>query len=115
MKVSISTLYFAMLVNFIKPYRQELHNNADVAIFTLSAITCWVLESLHYAKFSEAIRYISLLNLVFFTLYGCYVMLSKVIPNKCVVFLKDSYQQVRSWCLRRQVVVDADVSGHVPY
>ena len=42
-------------------------------------------------------------------------MLSKVIPNKCVVFFKDSYQQVRSWCLRRQEIVDADVSGHLPY
>ena len=42
-------------------------------------------------------------------------MLSKVIPNKCVVFLKDSYQQVRSWCLRRQEIVDADVSGHLSY
>ena len=42
-------------------------------------------------------------------------MLRKVIPNKCVVFLKDSYQQFRSWRLRRGEVLDADMSGRLPY
>ena len=121
MITSISSVYFsllAILVTFVKPYRQELHNKIDVGIFSLSTITCLLLVSLHDAKYSKAYylrRCIAILSLLFFALYGCCVMLSKVIPNKCVVFLKDRYQQVRSWCLRRQEIVDADVSGHLPY
>ena len=121
MIISLSGVYFtllAIIVTLSKPYRQELHNLVDVAIFSFSTILCLLVDSGHDAKYSKADyprRWVAILSLVFFTLYGCCVMLSKVIPNKCVVFLKDSYQQVRSWCLRRQEIVDADVSGHLSY
>ena len=121
MIISVTAIYFALLVIIViivKPYRQELHNRVDVVIFTLSAIVCWLIESFHddgYSKANYPRRYVAILSILSFTLYGCCVMLSKVIPNKCVVFLKDSYQQVRIWCLRRQEIVGADMSGHLPY
>ena len=121
MIISLFAVYFtllAIIVTIVKPYRRELHNKAEVAIFSLSIIMCLLVDSGHDATYSKANyprRYIATLSLLSFTLYGCCVMLSKVIPNKCVVCLKDSYQQVRSWCLRRQEIVDADVSGHLPY
>ena len=121
MIISLTAVYFtllAIIVTIVKPYRRELHNKADVAIFSLSIILCLLNNSGHDTKYSKANyprRYIAAVSLLSFTLYGCCVMLSKVIPNKCVVFLKDRYQQVRRWCLRRQEIVDADVSGHLPY
>ena len=54
----------------------------------------YILVSLHDAKYSKAYyprRWVAILSLLSFALYGCCVMLSKVIPNKCVVFLKHSY------------------------
>ena len=119
--ISLTAVYFALLaiiVTFSKPYRKELHNQFDVAIFSLSTILCLLVDSGHDAKYSKANyprRCIAILSLFSFTLYDCCVMLSKVIPNKCVVLFKDSYQKARSWCLRRQEIVDADVSGHLPH
>ena len=121
MIVSIAGIYFVLLtiiVTYAKPYRQELHNKIDVTIFSLSAILSLLTESGQDASHSTShiprgIITVFVISVLFF--YGCCVMLSKVIPNKCVVFLKDSYQQVRSWFVRRQEIVDADVSGHLPY
>ena len=102
MIISLTAVYFtllAIIVTIVKPYRRELHNKADVAIFSLSIILCLLINSGHDAKYSKANyprRYIAAVSFLSFTLYGCCVMLSKVIPNKCVVFLKDRYQQVRS-------------------
>ena len=121
MIITFAGVYFALLaiiVTFVKPYRQEIHNKVDMAIFSLFTIACLITESGLDSSLSTShvpkIIIISLSTLSF-TLYGCYVLLHKVIPNKCVVFLKDSYQQVRRWCLRRQELVDGDVSGHLPY
>ena len=121
MIISIAGIYFVLLtiiVTYAKPYRQELHNKIDVTIFSLSAILSLLKESGLDASRATAdipskIITVFATSALFF--YGCCVMLSKVIPNKCVVFLKDSYQQVCSWCVRRQEIVDADVSGHLPY
>ena len=121
MIISLFAVYFtllAIIVTIVKPYRRELHNKADVAIFSLSTIMYLLVDSRHDATYSKANyprRWVATLSLLSFTLYGCCLMLSKVIPNKCVVFLKDSYQKVHSWCLQRQEIVDADVSGHLPY
>ena len=119
--ITFAGVYFtllAIIVTFLKPFRQEIHNKVDMAIFPLSTIVCLITESGLDASVSTShVPKIIITNLstLSFILYGCCVMLSKVIPNKCVVFFKDSYQQVRSWCLRRQEIVDADVSGHLPY
>ena len=121
MIITFAGVYFtllAIIVTFLKPYKQEIHNKVDMAIFPLSTIVCLITESGLDASVSTShVPKIIITNLstLSFILYGCCVMLSKVIPNKCVVFLKDSYQQVHSWCLRRQEIVDADVSGHLPY
>ena len=120
MVISLSGVYFtllAIIVTIVKPYRRELHNKVDMAIFSLTTIMFLLVDSGHDAKYSKANyprRYIAAVSLLSFTLYGSCVMLRKVIPNKCVVFLKDSYQQVRN-CLPRQKIVDADVSAHLPY
>ena len=120
MIISLSGVYFTLLAIVVavsKPYRQELHNLVDMAIFSLSTILCLLVDSGHDAKYSKADyprRWVAILSLVSFTLYGCCVMLSKVIPNNCVVCLKDSYQRVRN-CLWRREIVDADISGHLPY
>ena len=121
MIITFAGVYFALLaiiVTFVKPYRQEIHNKVEVAIFSLFTIMCLITESgldSSISTFRVPKIIMTYLSTLFFTLYGCYVLLRKVIPNKCVVFLKDSYQQVHSWCLRRQEIVDADVSGHLPY
>ena len=122
MIITVAGVYYALLavtVIFIKPYKQELHNKIDATICSLFTMFCLHTESILDAGLSKSNAPVNAiigdLTILVFSLYGCCVMLSKLIPNKCVVFLKDSYQQVRSWCLRRQEIVDADVSGHLPY
>ena len=114
MIITMAGVYFillAIIVTTVKPYRKELYNKVNVVIFCLSA-TMYLLEESEQnaSRFTANIPtgIIASFVVIAFLLYGSCVMLSKVIPNKCVVFLKDSYQQVRSWCLRRQEIVDAD-------
>ena len=115
--VGVYSALLAVIVTFVKPYKQEQQNKVDMAIFSLCAIMCLIAKSGHDASISNSTprTIISGVCVSSFSLYGCCVMLSKVIPDKCVVFLKDGYKQVRSWCLWRQELVDTDVSGHLPY
>ena len=121
MIITLAGVYFALLaiiVTFVKPYRQEIHNKVDMAIFSLFTILCLITGSGLDASLSTSHvpkNIITTLSTLSFTLYGCCSLLGKVIPKKCVVFLKDSYQKVRSLCLQRQEIVGADVSGHLPY